>query len=174
MTAVRRVLVGVSGSLGNLQALRFATEEARQRDVPLVPITAWTPPGGDMADRRYPSAELREIWRDAAWKRLWNAFDEALGGVPADLRVEPLVVRGDAGAVLVDMANGESELLVIGTGQRGWLHRALNKSTGRYCLAHTRCPVIAVPPTTLADSFSMGHHRPWPIRRHLTVPDLAG
>jgi nucleotide-binding universal stress UspA family protein len=173
VTAVRRVLVGVSGSLGNLQALRFASEEARQRDVPLVPVTAWTPPGGDMADRRYPSTALREIWRDAAWKRLWNAFDEALGGVPADVRIEPRVVRGDAGAVLVDLAAGESDLLVIGTGQRGWLHRVLNKSAGRYCLAHAHCPVIAVPPSALTDSISTGLHRPWPMRRHLTVPDLA-
>lgn len=173
MTAVRRIVVGVSGSLGNLQALRFATQEARQRDVPLVPILAWTPPGGEMADRRYPSADLREIWRDAAWKRLWTAFDEALGGVPDDLRVDPKVIRGDAGAVLVDLTDAESDLLVIGTGRRGWLRRVLNKSAGRYCLAHAHCPVLAVPPSSLADSLGTGLHRPWPIRRHITMPDLA-
>jgi nucleotide-binding universal stress UspA family protein len=172
VAAVRRVLVGVSGSLGNLQALRFATDEARQRDVPLVPITAWTPPGGDMADRRCPSVELRRIWRDAAWKRLWTAFDEALGGLPADLHVEPVVARGDAGAVLVDEALGESDLLVVGTGRRGRLHRAMHKSTGRYCLAHAHCPVVAVPPSPMTDALTAGH-RPWPMRRHLTVPDLA-
>src|ERR1700685_4601004 len=41
---VRRIIVGVHGSLGSLQALRYAAAEARQRDVPLVPVIAWVPP----------------------------------------------------------------------------------------------------------------------------------
>ncbi len=172
MTAVRRIFVGVSGSLGSLQALRLATEEARQRDVPLIAVLAWTPPGGEMAERRYPSPELRKLWRQAAAGRLRTAFDEALGGVPDDVRVERSVVRGDAGAVLTDLAAGDGDMLVIGTGRRGWHRRWLRKSTGRYCLAHARCPVTAVPPSALVDSLGTAH-RPWPIRRHISVPDFA-
>jgi nucleotide-binding universal stress UspA family protein len=52
---MRRVVVGVHGSLGSLQALRYAANEARDRDTPLVAIIAWLPPGGDLAERRYPS-----------------------------------------------------------------------------------------------------------------------
>ena len=52
---VRRIIVGVHGSPGSLQALRFAADEARQRDVPLLAITAWVPPGGDVAERRHPA-----------------------------------------------------------------------------------------------------------------------
>src|SRR5215475_2670813 len=85
---VRRIIVGVHGSLGSLQALRFAADEARQRSVPLLAVTAWVPPGGDMAERRHSSPYLRKIWRDAAWERLWTAFDAGLGGVPADVRVD--------------------------------------------------------------------------------------
>jgi hypothetical protein len=112
VAAVRRIFVGVTGSLGSLQALRFATEEARQRDVPLIPVLSWIPPGGEMADRRYPSSELRQLWRQAAWSRLWTAFDEALGGVPGDVRVEPAVVRGDAGTVLTELASADGDILV--------------------------------------------------------------
>ena len=97
MPTVRRIIVGVHGSLGSLQALRYAADEARQRDVPLLPVIAWVPPGGDMAERRHASPYLRKIWRDAAWQRLWAAFDAGLGGVPADLRVEPQVERGEFG-----------------------------------------------------------------------------
>ena len=104
MATVHRVIVGVHGSLGSLQALRYAADEARQRDVPLVPVIAWVPPGGDMAERRHPSPYLRKIWRDAAWERLRAAFDDGLGGLPADLRVEPHVERGETGPVLVDVA----------------------------------------------------------------------
>ena len=51
MAAVRRIVVGVHGSLGSLQALRYATEEARARKVPLVPVIAWVPPGGTFRAR---------------------------------------------------------------------------------------------------------------------------
>ena len=55
MAAVRRIVVGVDGSLGSLQALRYAADESREREVPLVPVIAWVPPGGDFAERRQPS-----------------------------------------------------------------------------------------------------------------------
>ena len=32
------------GSLGSLQALRYAVSQVRERDVPLVAVTAWVPP----------------------------------------------------------------------------------------------------------------------------------
>src|ERR1700755_2397065 len=79
---VRRIIVGVHGSPGSLQALRFAADEARQRDVPLLAITAWVPPGGDVAERRHPSPYLRKLWREAARERLWGAVGARLGGVP--------------------------------------------------------------------------------------------
>ena len=79
MPTVRRIVVGIDGSLGSLQALRYATDEARRRDVPLLPVIAWVPPGGDLAERRHSSPYLRKIWREAAWERLWTAFDAGLG-----------------------------------------------------------------------------------------------
>ena len=116
MAAVRRIVVGVHGSLGSLQALRYATEEARARKVPLVPVIAWVPPGGEMAERRSPSPYLRRVWGDAATKRLLAAFEAGLGGVPDDVEVEPCVERGETGPVLVDIADQPGDLLVIGTG----------------------------------------------------------
>ena len=171
MPTVRRIIVGVHGSLGSLQALRFAADEARQRNVPLLAVTAWVPPGGDMAERRHSSPYLRKIWREAAWEQLWSAFDAGLGGVPADLRVEARCERGDSGPVLVDVADHSDDLLVIGTGRRGVLRRMLRSSVGRYCLAHARCPVLAVPPSALMDEMSHGL-RAWHIRRHALIPQL--
>jgi nucleotide-binding universal stress UspA family protein len=166
---VRRIIVGVHGSLGSLQALRFAAEEARYRAVPLVAVIAWVPPGGDMAERRHSSPYLRRIWRDAAWAQLWESFDAGLGGVPADLCVEPRVARGETGPVLVEVASEPGDLLIIGTGRRAGLSRALRRSVSRYCLAHARCPVLAVPPSALMDE--MGHGlRSWQ-RRHALIPD---
>jgi nucleotide-binding universal stress UspA family protein len=167
--AVRRIIVGVHGTLGSLQALRYAADEARHRDVPLLPVIAWVPPGGDLAERRHPSPYLRKVWRDASWQRLWDAFDDGLGGVPADISMQPAVVRGDAGAVLVDVAASADDLLVIGTGRRTRLSHAFRRSVSRYCLAHAHCPVLAIPPSSLMNEMSHGlrSRHPW---RHIDVP----
>ena len=163
MSAVRRVFAGVHGSLGSLQALRFAADEARNRDARLMPVITWVPPGGDIAERRQPSLQFRKLWRDAAQERLWDAFDRGLGGPPADLAIEALVVRGPAGPVLVECADDPDDLLVVGTGRRG-LQRLGRRSVSRYCLAHARCPVVAVPPSQLMEETSHGPHL-WPRRQ---------
>jgi nucleotide-binding universal stress UspA family protein len=170
VATVRRVIVGVHGSLGSLQALRHAAEEARQRDVPLLPVIAWVPPGGDLAERRHSSPYLRKLWHDAAWERLRTAFDDGLGGFPADLQVEPHVERGETGQVLVDIASQREDLLIVGTGRRRTVGRMFRRSVARYCLAHAKCPVLAVPPSALMDEMSHGL-RSWQLRRHALIPD---
>jgi len=168
--SVRRIIVGVHGSPGSLQALRFAADEARQRNVPLLAVTAWIPPGGDLAERRHSSPYLRKIWREAAWEQLWAAFDAGLGGMPGDLRVETQAVRGETGPVLVEAAGQPDDLLVIGTGRRARFGRMMRKSVSRYCVAHARCPVLAVPPSALMDEMSHPLHS-WHVRRHELLPD---
>ena len=81
MHGARRIIIGTSGSPGSLQALRYAAGIARDNEATLVPVLAWTPPGGDLADRRSPSAFLRQVWRDAAWQQLWTALELAWGGI---------------------------------------------------------------------------------------------
>jgi nucleotide-binding universal stress UspA family protein len=169
--AVRRIVVGVHGSLGSLQALRWAVDEARERRIPLVPVLAWVPPGGDFAERSHPSPYLRRVWEEAASKRLRDAFDDCFGGIPDDVRVSLLVERGDPAQVLVDVANQPGDLLVIGSGRRNPFIRALHRSVGRYCLAHAHAPVLAVPPSALMDEMRHGL-RPWPLGRRALVPDL--
>jgi nucleotide-binding universal stress UspA family protein len=164
-----RIIVGVHGSLGSLQALRWAAEEARARQQTLVPVIAWTPPGGDFAERSRPSAYLRHVWRDAAGQRLAEAFDAGLGGLPVDVEVSARVERGDTGPVLVDVASQPGDLLVIGTGRRHPVTRLLRRSVGRYCLAHARCPVLAVPPSALMEEVTRG----WPWSRGWSMRGLA-
>ncbi|WP_300609063.1 universal stress protein [Trebonia sp.] len=169
---MRRIVVGVHGSLGSLQALRYAAGQARERAVPLVPVISWIPPGGDLAERGHPSPYLRQVWHDAARQRLLAAFEAGLGGIPRDLQVDLCVARGEPGPALVDIAAEPGDLLVIGTGRRSLIGRALRKSVGRYCLAHAKCPVLAVPPSALMDEMGRGL-RPWGLRRHRAlVPDI--
>jgi len=157
VSGVRRVIVGTSGSPGSLRALRYAEDLARAHDATLMPVLTLVPPGGDRADRCKPSGHLRQVWRDAACQRLRDALVAAWGEVPHDPPVRPLVQRGEAGWVLVNMACSPDDLLAVGAGRRGALARMISGKVSRYCLAHAQCPVLAVPPPPLARE--IGHGR---------------
>ena len=146
MSGPRRVIVGASGSPGNLCALRYAEHLARAYDAVLIPVHSWTPPGGEIAERRSPCVQLRCLWTEDAWQRLWYAIDAAWGQLPADLPVRPMVERGAPGRVLTIIASDPADLLVVGTGRRGSLTRVFSRRVSRYCLAHAQCPVLTVPP----------------------------
>jgi len=170
MSGPRRVIVGTSGSPGNLCALRYAEQLARAYDAILIPVHTWTPPGGDLAERRSPCVQLRRLWAEDAWQRLWDAIDAAWGQLPADLPFRPMVERGVPGRVLTIIASDPGDLLVVGTGRRDKLTRVSSSRVSRYCLAHALCPVLAVPPATV--SRPVGHASLWWLflRRTLT-PD---
>jgi nucleotide-binding universal stress UspA family protein len=173
MSSFCRVITGVSGSPRNLQALRYAAVLSRSQDATLIPVLAWVPPGGDVADRRCPSGHLRRIWTDDAWRRMHAALDAAFGGLPSDVATEPMVVRGEPGLVLVCEASRPRDLLVIGTGRHGAMGRLLGATVSRYCLAHAGCPVLAVPPTALELEAGHGLHR-WSFRHSgLTLSELT-
>jgi nucleotide-binding universal stress UspA family protein len=169
--SARRIVVGVSGSAGSLQALRYAAELARTDGAVLAPVLAWTPPGGDTADRHYPNHELRRVWKTAAGDRLSRAIELAFGGPPPDLAFSPEVIRGDAGRVLTEVASQPGDVLVIGAGRHGTLRRVLACHVSRYCLGHASCPVVAVPPSAL-ESELHGLHG-WMLRHRLR-PENAG
>jgi nucleotide-binding universal stress UspA family protein len=151
MTGRTRVIVGVSGSLNSLTALHRAVGEARRRDALLVPVLAWAPPGGEAAYRRSPCAPLLQEWEQAAHERLTRAFDEAFGGYPAGVEMEPMVVRGEPGPVLVGIADRPDDLIVVNSGSKSRSRRLFQGSVSRYCVARANCAVFAVPPSELRD-----------------------
>ena len=166
MSGLRRVIVGASGSPGNLCALRYAEHLARATGATLIPVHAWIPPGGDVADRRCPSFYLRRVWTEDARQRLRETLQVAWGQPPADLTIEPVVERGEPGPVLIAIAYQPGDILVIGTGRRGTLAHLLCGRVSRYCLAHAHVPLVAIPPPALASYFKnspvrwMFWHRP--------------
>jgi nucleotide-binding universal stress UspA family protein len=142
---VGRVVVGASGSPGSLCALRWALSLARANAAPLSAVIAWVPPGGDLAERRYPNPALRRLWIDAARQRLVRGLEEACGSATPEVELTLVTVRGEPGPSLVDVADRSDDLLVIGAGRRGRLSRMWHGRVSRYCLAHARCPVLAIP-----------------------------
>jgi hypothetical protein len=102
-----------------------------------------------MADRRAPNPILRKVWQESAWQRLWESIQAAWGGPPDGLEMWPVIVRGNAGEVLVGLANRPDDVIVVGAGRRGALARLFHGRVARYCVANAGCPVLAVPPSPL-------------------------
>ncbi len=171
VSGVRRLVVGASGSPGSLGALRYARDLACRIDVPVVAVQAWVPPGGDLAERRCPSAGLRRVWAHAARKRLEDAVGAAWGGVPPGLDLKLVVTRGEPGPALVGTADSADDLLVVGAGRRGVLSRLWRGRVSRYCLSHARCPVLAIPQPS-AREMGLGPGV-WPLRHRALSLDRA-
>ncbi len=143
-----KVVVGVSPSLAGLQALRYAVNAARERDCVVHAVRVWL---------------FRPLWRDttATFERRVHAaeaellipyaFDAAMGGPPAGVRVEPVVTEGLTGQSLVDYAGDDAELLVVGGDRRG-SHLLGSGPVTRYCVRRAHCPVVVVPPPVLAQT----------------------
>jgi nucleotide-binding universal stress UspA family protein len=146
-----RVIVGVAATIGGLQALRQAVEEARRRGVPLHAVRAWQfPSNWNGVD----AARWREEVADEARAELREAFALAFGGVPIDVAVRPVIVEGPPHRVLVAQADRDSDLLVVGVHRRRrpWFPTWF----GQYCRRHARCPVLLVPPPELATTGRFG------------------
>ncbi|MFG3256789.1 universal stress protein [Streptomyces sp. NPDC048172] len=133
-----RVVVGVSGSLASLAALRVAAQEARRGGATLVAVTAWSPPEGERAYLRRPDRDWLRHWQGEARARLDLAFDEVFGGTPTGVpSVERRVVRDRPGPALCAVACGPDDRVVVGAARAGRVRR--------YVLAHARVPVLTVP-----------------------------
>ncbi|MFE3648232.1 universal stress protein [Streptomyces sp. NPDC059152] len=169
----RRVVAGVSGSLGSLTALHRAAAEARRTGADLWSVLAWEPPGGDIPTRGGPCPASLAAWRRMARERLLEALDAAFGSAGPGVPMETLVVRGEPRKVLTAVADRTDDLLVIGAGPRGRLQRMVWPSIARYCVARTSCPVLAVPPSPLHHVLDAVHRRNvWQLP--LGVRELAG
>jgi nucleotide-binding universal stress UspA family protein len=171
MPRVQRIIVGISGSPRSLPALRCAADLARAYEAELVPVHAWIPPLAAFAGYQFPSGHLRRTWEDAAWQWLWQALEMACGGLPPDTLSQPVIAPGNPGLILVRTACRADDLLVIGTGRRDAVIRLWHGEVSRYCLAHARCPVLAIPPdrSVLSGSGLRGLSR-----RHRRMPGGRG
>ncbi|GAA3889802.1 universal stress protein [Streptomyces sp. NPDC004279] len=159
-TTPARVVVGVSGSLGSLTALRRAADEARRREAELWPVLAWEPPGGDLVSRHGPGTNVMvETWQNLAREKMLTALADVFGKAGPGVAMRALVARGTPGPALVEIADRDSDVLVVGAGRRSLWHRACSRSVSRYCLTHATCPVFAVPPSPLEAELAAAHRR---------------
>ena len=159
------VVVGVDGSAGAREALRWALAESRLRKAPLRAVHAWMFGyiggsvegypywGGSLGSYTSLGVDVGDLHRaaeDLLERALAEVEDEAEG-----VEIERQVVQGPAAGVLVDAA-APSDLLVVGSRGHGGFADLLLGSVSQQCVHHARCPVVVVhqPKPTATDTDS--------------------
>jgi nucleotide-binding universal stress UspA family protein len=139
-----RIVVGVDGSDGSNEALRWAIADAKLRDVPVRAVHAWTysPPLVPSLVGYPYSAESFDDPIDERWEAE-QRLERAAGEVGEQHDVERVVAEGSAAQVLID-AVGEADLLVVGSRGHGGSANLLLGSVSQQCAQHAPCPVAIV------------------------------
>ena len=137
----RAIVVGVDGSHGSKAALAFALAEGLARGATVEVVTTWLlgPAISDIATATTFEEEQVKAQR---------CQDAALAEVLADFGEKPVISRvvlqSYGGHALVDAAH-DAALLVVGSGRKSVIARALLGSVSEYCVRHSRVPVVVVP-----------------------------
>ena len=139
-----RIVVGVDGSEGAVQALRFAIEEARIRGAELRAVSAWHVPPAVYGAGWAPASTDIDEFRKLAESALRESVQEA-GATDAGIEVTSLVREGHPVDLLVE-ESGDADLLVLGTRGLGGFKELLLGSVSQQCAHHASCPVVIVPP----------------------------
>lgn len=151
-----RIVVGVDGSQGSLNALLWAFGEARARKIPVHAVFAWQyfPSGGDSGlGSMFPlayrpdvptfsdvAASVKELLDAAVSKATESDPDSATDPVP----VTQETVEGHAAQVLLEIVRG-CDLMVVGSHGHGGFVGAMLGSVSHHVVSHSRCPVVVVP-----------------------------
>jgi nucleotide-binding universal stress UspA family protein len=163
---VAAVVVGVDGSAGAAEALRWAVAEARLRKAQLRIVHAWTygytgmPVGGFGAMGGFESyvslgIDAADLQR-AAEDLLEKVISEVAGGVEG-VEIARQVVAGAAAQVLIGAAVG-ADLLVVGSRGHGGFVGLMLGSVSQQCVHHAPCPVVVVhSPKATATDHELAH-----------------
>lgn len=148
----RAIVVGVDGSPGSKAALAFALEEGLARGVTVEVVTTWLmgPAISDIATATTFEEEHEKAQgvQDAALQEVLARFVER----PA---ISQVVLQHYGGHALVEGAK-DAALLVVGSGRKSALARALLGSVSEYCVRHSRVPVVVVPDPARLDEEKVG------------------
>jgi nucleotide-binding universal stress UspA family protein len=140
------IVVGVDGSVGSIEALKWAARWAEHTGGSIQAVYAWQRPSA------FGVAYVPPDWQpeDDARAVLEEAIRAAFGDVrPAGLAV--MTFEGPAAPIL-EAASQDAQLLVVGSRGHGEIVGALLGSVSLHCTAHARCPVAVVRPRRPAPS----------------------
>ena len=142
------IVVGVDESENSKAALRWAIDEARLRNVPVIAVHAWeapiVPPMMDVGPvPPGPMLDLPEVLQEVrkAAEELAERLVAEVAGDTSGVDVRPLAVEGRPASALVETAKG-ADLLVVGSRGLGGFKELVLGSVSHQVASHAPCPVV--------------------------------
>ena len=137
------VVVGVDGSEGATEALRFAVAEARRLGARVRAVHVWHVPVGSFLGGVAPTEAETAAHREAARALLARAVEPAARAAP-DLVIEQTLRQSFTPASALVEESQDAELLVVGSRGLTGLRETLLGSVSHACCQHAACPVVVV------------------------------
>lgn len=144
-----RYVVGVDGSAGSRDALRWAIEEARHHGANIDAVYAFpyaTPAFVGFPEAMYVPETTYEVAEKEAETYLDEVVAAVLRGEPAGVEIDRIVTEGGAARRLLEIAE-RADLLVVGSRGLGGFRGLLLGSVSHQCASHASCPVVVIPPS---------------------------
>ncbi|GAA2558731.1 universal stress protein [Pseudonocardia hydrocarbonoxydans] len=144
-----RIVVGVDGSAGSREALRYAMRDAARRGARLAVVRVFEPPQDRPAPYglyglpRPPSLDELTANVESTTRTMVGEVAAELGPEGAAVPADVVALLGSPAKVLVEQAR-RADALVLGHRGRGALASALLGSVGLHCVLHATCPVTIV------------------------------
>jgi nucleotide-binding universal stress UspA family protein len=138
---MKKILVGVDGSLESIAALAIATDIAQAHGGTITVATAVEPAEASWTARGLAADTLETdtVRRKAALAVL----SAAAAGIPSSLHPEQTVLRGRAASALAEQAEaGQFDLVVVGHRGRNGVARALLGSVADRLVQISTVPVL--------------------------------
>ena len=142
----KRIVVGIDGSPGSREALRWAHEEAEVRGGTVTAVIAWA--ASPMAVGAGLPPRIPDLTPDLAAREVLESTIQQVYG-PGDVgEVEQRVEHGSPARVLIDLSD-EADLVVVGGRGRGGFAGLTLGSVSQQVAQHSHCPVVVLPAGTL-------------------------
>lgn len=138
---MHKIVVGLDGSAGSLQALEWAYGEALLSGAELTAVHGWIYP---YAGPRTSVSEPRTQMQLDAMEELKSSL-ESLGPrlTSGSIHMHPKLVEQSPAQALLEEAK-DADLVVVGSRGRGALRSALLGSVSRTVVQHATCPVAVI------------------------------
>jgi len=142
---VGKIVVGVDGSSGSREALRWAFAEAQLRNATLEAVIVWQYPITTSLPTFGAMSAPEDFQTEARSTLIAILADEGITAA-APIPVTTLVAEGNPARALLDAAE-DAELLVVGSRGHGGFTGVLVGSISQQCVHHSKCPVVVVHPS---------------------------
>lgn len=143
-------VVGVDGSAGSVEALRFAIGEARLHGAKVKVVNAWHVPA-IVYEAGWAATPIDlSVYPKSAQEVLDKTLEDA-GAAESGVEVTTVVRKGQPADAICEEAKG-ADLLIVGSRGFGGFRGLLLGSVSQQCAHHAPCPILIVPNRTSAAS----------------------